>query len=232
METCAGISSDSIYIATISKQVDNTWSLGYISNTVITSLGYSCACASDLCLDLVGFYCSGDICSPVSSTNSQTVPGLQTGCQIWQFVFADLECFYQQSCVQMLIDNRLYGYENVYQPLNLSHIKALDPHTLISFRSSNTFADLEPVAFINEWNEFADYELYFSECQPELCTYTLDQTLKPVALATSVLGLIGGLTVILRILVPSFIYSIYQLYILYHRRIRGENPCSSYVYLY
>ncbi|CAF3091264.1 unnamed protein product [Rotaria sp. Silwood2] len=225
------ISSNSIYFDVISKHMDDTWVLRFISSNIRGKF-VSCSCEwGYACWEPVGFYCDAFSCTPVDLIYTDIFPGLRTGCQILDYSASTLECFYNQSCVQMLIDNRLHGFEDVYQPLDLSHITALHPNETIFFGFQDPFVIFQFYAFIDQWNETADYQSYFAQCQPKICTYMIAQKLKPIAIANSILGLIGGLSVLLRLLVPSFTYIIHQIHLLYRHKIRGRNIYSSTVSL-
>ncbi|CAF5079877.1 unnamed protein product [Rotaria sp. Silwood1] len=105
----------------------------------------------------------------------------------------------------MLIDQRLCGNQNIYLPIDLSNITALDPNTLINFQPQDPLQSLMRSSLVNQLIYTANYTLYYAECQPEICTYIIDQKLHAIARINLVIGLIGGLTILLRILVPSFI---------------------------
>ncbi|CAF1515531.1 unnamed protein product, partial [Rotaria sordida] len=113
---------------------------------------------------------------------------------------------------QMLIDQRLCGNRNIYLPIDLSNITALDPNTLINFHPQDQLGTLMLSSLVNQLIYTANYTLYYAECQPEICTYTIDQELHAIARINLVIGLIGGLTILLRILVPSFIKMIHLFY--------------------
>ncbi|CAF3333653.1 unnamed protein product, partial [Rotaria socialis] len=61
----------------------------------------------------------------------QLLPTIHPTCHLLDFGYSTLDGFYNESCVQMLIDQRLYGYENIYLPINLSNITALNPNDFI-----------------------------------------------------------------------------------------------------
>ncbi|CAF1213581.1 unnamed protein product [Rotaria sordida] len=139
------------------------------------------------------------------------------------------ECFYDEDCVQMLIDQRLCGNQNIYLPIDLDNITALDPNTLISFTPQDQLINLMFSSLANQLVYTPNYTLYYAECQPEICTYTIDQELHAVARINLVIGLIGGLAVLLRILVPSFIKIIHLFYSFCYQQTRGEKFFSSII---
>ena len=58
---------------------------------------------------------------------------------------------------------------------------------------------------IEKWNEKLNYSGYYQNCNPATCSYTLTKNFNIPIVITTVIGLVGGLSVILRILVPLFI---------------------------
>ncbi|CAF3572702.1 unnamed protein product [Rotaria sp. Silwood1] len=141
--------------------------------------------------------------------------------KILYFAQSKLECFYKESCVQMLIDQRLHGYENIYLPIDLSYITALNSNDGDFYKPDHPLEILASMGFVNEWIYIGNYTLYYDQCQPEICTYTIDNTLYLIARVNLIIGLIGGLNVLLRLLVPSLIKIIYLIYHLCYHRTRN-----------
>ncbi|CAF1240403.1 unnamed protein product [Rotaria sordida] len=107
-----------------------------------------------------------------------------------------------------------------FNDFHLSNITALDPNTLINFKPQDSLEVLILSSLVNQLIYTANYTLYYAECQPKICTYTIDQKLHAIARINLVIGLIGGLTILLRILVPSFIKIIYLFYGFCHQQTR------------
>ncbi|CAF3306950.1 unnamed protein product [Rotaria sp. Silwood2] len=224
------VSFDSINLAMISEQLDNTWILHYVPASIKQIYLWSCPC--DLgysCSKPLGFYSYSSSSVQTDPVPNVTISGLNLGCQFLDFGLSTPECFYNESCIQMLIDFRLYGYENVYLPVDLSNIAALNPNDANVMKPFYQFSGLTQIAFIDQWIFMADYASYYASCQPDMCTYMIDQNLRPIALVNSVIGLIGGLTVLLRLLVPLLIKIIHQIYRLCHRRTLGNKLYSSII---
>ncbi|CAF4876599.1 unnamed protein product, partial [Rotaria sp. Silwood1] len=86
-----------------------------IPGNIAMSDYWACSCDSEgLCWLPLGFYCSSTSCVPTDSEPDEIVPGIALGCQFLDFDLCSLGCLFNPSCVQMLIDERLYGYENFY----------------------------------------------------------------------------------------------------------------------
>ncbi|CAF3787448.1 unnamed protein product [Rotaria sp. Silwood1] len=127
----------------------------------------------------------------------------------------------------MLIQERLYGFENFYAPIDLTDFTALDPDDMITFNPTDSVDALISGAFIDQQILMADYESYYTQCQPEMCIYTIDQKLNLATLVNSVIGLLGGLSVALRLLVPLLIEIIYRIHRLCLHRTRGKKLYAS-----
>ncbi|CAF4811069.1 unnamed protein product [Rotaria socialis] len=76
------------------------------------------------------------------------------------------------------------------------------------------------LGFVNQWISIGNYTLYYAQCQPEICTYKIDTELQAITRVNLIIGLIGGLTVVLRFLVPSFIKIVCLIYHLGYQQRR------------
>lgn len=58
---------------------------------------------------------------------------------------------------------------------------------------------------IEAWNDNIDYESYYKNCNPAECFYVMTKNLHSSTAITTVSGLAGGLSVVLKILVPLIV---------------------------
>lgn len=116
----------------------------------------------------------------------------------------------------MLIDWRLFDYTSTYLPINLSNISALIANEEGSSTPSKTLGDIITELFVEDWSATSNYTDYYIQCQPNVCAYTITERHPLIYIITTVIGLLGGLTVILRIFVPPAIKIIRMAY--HHRR--------------
>ena len=188
------------------KQVNGSWKPRFIPGVVDTGYGSPCSCTWNVWCDLIiGFYCTSSNCETSRDIPVQTVPGLSNQCDLLDFSNDDLECFYNPSCVQMLIDRRLYEYEHIYLPVDLSNITAIDPNLF-----ANSFPDYIVLAairkaFVAESAIKTNYSTYFAECGVETCSYIIQQKSPVILIVTTVIGLLGGLNITLRLMVSPLI---------------------------
>ena len=91
------------------------------------------------------------------------------------------------------------------------------------FQVNSTIADILDALGIEDWNEKINYELYYSQCNPANCFYTVTKKFNIPTVVTTVIGLVGGLSVILRILIPPVMKFLRR-----HRRVQLINVRMSW----
>ncbi|CAF4111614.1 unnamed protein product [Rotaria sp. Silwood2] len=196
-----------------SQKINGTWNLRYQSK-VYTNGNNSCSCGtSSRCTKPQGFYCYAAGCHVGTSLPNRTIPGLNLGCfPIDSILLSTLECLFDQSCIQMLIDWRLFDFAQYYLPVNFTNITALDPSIKSQYLPNTSLETIISQLFIEDWTEAVDYASHYAQCQPRSCIYTFIEKRQPIFIITNVVGLLGGLTVILRILVPPCVKIIRRIY--------------------
>jgi hypothetical protein len=58
---------------------------------------------------------------------------------------------------------------------------------------------------VEEWNLLIMYEQYYNECQPTECSYTHQTKNTVIYIVTTLVGLVGGLITVLKLIVPIFV---------------------------
>ena len=86
------------------------------------------------------------------------------------------------------------------------------------FQPNSTVGDILNAIAIEHWNEQINYELYYRHCNPMNCFYTVTEKFNIPTVVTTVVGLVGGLSVVLRILIPPVIKFLRR-----YRRIQRTN---------
>jgi hypothetical protein len=81
------------------------------------------------------------------------------------------------------------------------NITALDVSLSSRYLENSTIEDLLDQLMVEEWNSSIMYENYFNECEPIECIYTHQTKKKPIYIITTIVGLIGGLTTALKLIV-------------------------------
>ena len=139
-------------------------------------------------------------------------PGLFTGCLSSETIRSStLICFFNQSCV-----------DQISYWLNISHLQAMDIHSLAQFDSDATIRDIENDIFVDRWNISLSHRVFYEQCAPDRCTYTLVQHNSIWLIVTIVFGLIGGLMKFLQVLVPYLVKGVFLFNAWYHQRRNRE----------
>ncbi|CAF1224249.1 unnamed protein product [Rotaria sordida] len=100
-------------------------------------------------------------------------------------------------------------------PINIS---PLDNSTPSRFPKNTSIGTLLDEYFLEEWTYNVSYEDYFAACAPTHCNFEYVTRNNLLYVATSVLGLYGGLTIGLRFI----IWNVIRLYRLMKKRIRSR----------
>lgn len=162
------------------------------------------------------YYDNGQCSCATSSACTQPsiplIPGYFVGCTPLEFTLrSTTECLYEQSCIQLLTDYLNISFSVYLAPLNRSQTR---------FSSNDTINTIVQQMFIETCSSNISYGQFFEQCQPRSCIVTLIQRNNFVILITTILGLYGGLTTILKLVVPFFVFFIYKLIRKYNQRAR------------
>ena len=141
------------------------------------------------------------------------IPGLVKTCSSSdKLASSDLRCFYNQTCVDTMLSMLNVDMPS-RAPLSASTltVSALNSSILTSFQANDTLNTLFDRLMIEEWTMESDFEAYYQECAPTSCTYTLERRMDLGYVFTTIIGLLGGLSVSLQLLVPVVVYLIDRL---------------------
>ncbi|CAF4114461.1 unnamed protein product, partial [Adineta steineri] len=162
----------------------------------------TCSCSPNgQCTDVMSFFYYTGLDNTSPYYLNFTISDLQVGCYVLPSVLnSSLSCFFNQTCLDM-IKNVI---KNEVEPDQYVDIQILDinstrfpPHTRIQIILDNLM--------IETWNENISYEKYYEKCAPEQCTYTYTSRNNPVQIITTLIGLFGGLSVALKIIVSLIV---------------------------
>ena len=143
-----------------------------------------------------------------------TIPGMRVGCLPYDAMMSStLECFFSASCL------------NATAPF-ISHLlpnewpMALDESTLTTLRSNTRMDTIISQWMVDRWEYATDFSGYYAACAPIECIYASTSTRfdNKIYLATLLISLYGGLTVILRIVIPFLVKCARSL----HRRCKAR----------
>lgn len=123
--------------------------------------------------------------------------------------FSDLRSLYVQSFISTVV-------------IALAKQQSV-PFTALSrpsnFSRNTRFESLTNNLFIEYWIELFNYTAYYESCQPLSCTYTIRERLGLVSIIATVIGLVGGLSAILRLLTP---YCVDLVLAFYRRQVQPK----------
>jgi hypothetical protein len=193
-----------------------TWAFNFRSRDFYRN---SCSCAfSNQCIRLVGFYRQKDT---IHNQPNITVPGLVLGCYpIDSLLLSTFECFYYEKCIQLLVDNYDFDIVGLVQPLDnrTLHIKPLENKNS-RFSPNTKINEIFSQLFVENWINSSNYTSYYTRCAPSQCTYTVSRHFDIAYMFAIMLGLYGGLTAVLQIILPFLVTQIMQ-------RKKPDNPIN------
>ncbi|UJR18099.1 hypothetical protein I4U23_004999 [Adineta vaga] len=160
-------------------------------HSVIRTLN-NCSCATDfLCKQPMILY---------SSTRQYNLLGIFQGCFfIYTSLLSTTECFFSEDCINS-IKSFMIPTEIIYkrlQPLNTSISS--------QYQANTTMEILINHLFVEDWNEIYSYSQYYDQCQPSYCSYTIEEKPSSIYILTNLIAIYGGLTIIMKILIPTII---------------------------
>ena len=134
-------------------------------------------------------------CSMPISIDNQTFPGLFMGCLPSSALLqSTYECFYNQTCIDLL-HTALF---------NTSQTSLLPKRVNMSnrFQPNKRVVSLFDALFVESWIRQYDYEAFFQACAIPTCSYSYTRKPDLAYVITTLVGLIGGLNIILRLVCP------------------------------
>ncbi|CAF1291112.1 unnamed protein product [Adineta ricciae] len=174
---------------------DQTEPLLFSSQRYKPISGPVCNCYETMtCTSLAFIYAIIDYQMPI-----MTVPGIMTGCLPLQSLLASsLECFFNQTCVDRLIS---------FFPTN-ENFTAMSIINQTIYERNATVQSMVNGLMIEKWITSISYEKYYAQCAPISCTYTKIERPTLGFILTRLIGLLSGLILVLRVLVPKVIHYI------------------------
>ncbi len=174
----------------------------------------SCSCGTrSSCKRSQGFYCTTRDCFGASARPNQTIPGLVVNClPVESLRLSSLECFYNASCIQMLIEWHSFGVSNLTIDPRVTNVIPLDPMVNSRFSPNTTLSTISAQLFIEDWTNSTNFSSYYNQCAPDECTYTYETRFNTAYIISTLFGIVGGLAVALRILIPPAVKLLRRIY--------------------
>ncbi|CAF0887551.1 unnamed protein product [Adineta steineri] len=118
-----------------------------------------------------------------------------------QYFVLILNVFFDQTCLQTIY--------------NLTYSISAYPFNAIAMQSNssryNVTTSVQEIIdnlMIEEWNNETSFQFYYKQCNPYLCSYSYDIKGDISYVFAITFGLIGGLTTILKTIIPSIVLMI------------------------
>ena len=105
-------------------------------------------------------------------------------------------------------------------PSATQKISALKNSTASLFAPDDTIWTAYNRLLIEEWEVRSNYESYYDACAPPTCTYTITRRADYLYVASTLVGIFGGLSVTFRLLVPLIVRLAYGIRIQWRERHR------------
>ena len=120
-----------------------------------------------------------------------TVQGMIMNClMVDAALVSTLECYYNQTCLSHL-----------HQPLPVA-IKPLSNSSLIHFSTESTVQMLLDELMIDGKRSIIHFDLYYGQCNPAYCSYSYTRRFDVLFMGTTLIGVFGGLSFVIRLLAP------------------------------
>ena len=130
------------------------------------------------------------------------IPNLFSGCSAIESVrLSSLICFFNQSCVNMIMELLTEEWERLPDtPILPSNVSQYSPDALMGTIIDNLMVD--------QWNENVQYKRYYNQCKPFQCSYTVTTRGSLVYILSTIIGIFGGLTVTLKIISQTIVTTV------------------------
>lgn len=153
--------------------------------------------------------------APAMILNIFIVPGLYIGCYLLEAMRqSNLVCLYNQTCLDQL---SIY----LQSPVNFTS-RAMVTSNTSRFDASTMISEILSLMMVESWMKNSSYQSYFQNCQPSSCSYTVSSNNGFAYILTSILGIIGGLSKGLLMIVPVIVALIMNRC----RRRKMTSPCE------
>ena len=130
------------------------------------------------------------------------VPGYFVGCTPLEGILqSTLECFYEQNCVNYLATT-----------LNLSlpvpeHLRVSE----VQSKLTETIGEITEKMFLDKCSSNFSFDNFFDQCKPMSCTIVRKRKNNAITVVSTIIALYGGLTTSFKLIIPLFMFFIYNI---------------------
>jgi len=200
-------------LATIQQTTEtNILASGYQTNVLVYTtgrlenatlhIGYEYYPASRACICVLLNNCTQPI-SESRTSDGRYIPvpiltGFLRGCYVHEATLqSTLECYYNQSCLDLT-----HSYFGLSLPANFTALDSMIPSQF------NTTSDIRSIIahmMVEEWIYTSSHTSFYNACQPLYCSYSYVGKNDLSVTINNIVGLIGGLTTILMVIIPQIV---------------------------
>ena len=131
--------------------------------------------------------------------------GFRIACYMAEGVLqSTLECLFNAKCVQMLA---------TILPMINSTDRYLLKSNETKFSPNTSIETIVNAVFVENWFTTSSFSNYYTKCAPISCTYTFTQRGSVIFVITTLLGIFGGLTIVLRLVIFNLVRWWYKRFI-------------------
>ena len=126
-----------------------------------------------------------------------TIPNFYVGCYpVRALLYSSLTCFFEADCLDVVA--------SAFSSFDLlpSSVTVINASYLIISTRNTTVGTLAAQMFVEKWDLTVNYSGYYNACSPLYCTYNYANHHSLLDICSAVLSLIGGLSAVLKALVP------------------------------
>ena len=133
---------------------------------------------------------------PLRQNSSTPIKGMKTACFPVDGILAStLECFYDTSCIQLLVP------DSTAAPLNRAHPTRFPI-------ADATLQDIFDEMMVEDWHYNFSWANYYTRCAPEQCSYSYSDRNGVLIIITTIIALLGGLNIAWRLIIPLLVRAV------------------------
>lgn len=160
--------------------------------------------------------------SHISASIAYIVPGAIAGCSTFtSLLFSDLQCFYSNlSCYPILMNYIRNAYfQNIEFPSWFDAQPLIYDPMLSHYPPNTSISIIVKQMMIERWNVSFSYSRFYELCAPDYCIYSKTiYTHSIIGVMITLISMIGGLIVSLRLITPLLMKFIFRLLIKMNNR--------------
>jgi hypothetical protein len=134
-----------------------------------------------------------------SYEHATAIPGMIGDCFMIDATLAStLECYYNATCLSLL-HNTLHTQMTILPNSSNMH-----------FRINSTIQTIIAELMLDTLTTRIRFDRFYEQCRPSFCSYSYDRRFSAIFIITTLIGIFGGVSFVLRLLAPFIANAIFQ----------------------